>query len=108
VRSLEVPRKRRLDPIIRSEAPEEVIIAENRIEDYSPLRDRLIGDFREALRLGKSPEVVASTVLKVVEAKHPRLVYRADGQAKMLPVVRKLTPARLWDRLIDQYLASRS
>jgi NAD(P)-dependent dehydrogenase (short-subunit alcohol dehydrogenase family) len=93
---------------IRTEAPEEVMIAEDRIDDYTPLRDRLIGDFREALRHGKPPAVVARTVLKAIEANHPRLVYRADGQAKLLPIVRKFTPDRVWDLLFDRYLASRS
>lgn len=80
---------------IRTQAADEVRIAAQRIADYAPLRDRVIEDFRSAIRHGKDPERVARTVLRVIEAKRPKLVYRVDTASKLLPIAKALAPQRL-------------
>lgn len=92
---------------ISTQAPEEMMIAADRIDDYAPWRDRAIHDFREVIRNGKDPVVVARMVRKVIEARNPKLVYRVDTQAKLLPIVKALTPDRLWDLLFASYRRAR-
>jgi NAD(P)-dependent dehydrogenase (short-subunit alcohol dehydrogenase family) len=93
---------------IRTQAAEEVMFAADRIEAYTPFRDRAVEDFRNAIRSGKDPEIVARTVRKIIETRKPKLVYRVDGQAKLLPVLKALTPHRLWDRVFGAYRRVRS
>lgn len=88
---------------IRTQAAEEVMLAGDRIDAYSPLRDRAVDDFRDAIRNGKDPAIVARMVRKVIEVERPKLVYRVDGQAKVLPVVKALLPNRVWDALFGGY-----
>lgn len=87
----------------RTEAPEGIKVAADRIEDYSPLRDRAIRDFKRSMEHGKNPKMVAKTVRKIIETKKPKLVYRVDGQAKLLPVLKSITPQRGWDAMFGAY-----
>jgi NAD(P)-dependent dehydrogenase (short-subunit alcohol dehydrogenase family) len=92
---------------IRTEAAEEAMIAADRIEAYEPLRDRAIRDFRDAIREGRDPAIVARAVRRIVETRDPRLVYRVDGKAKLLPILKAVAPARLWDTVFDAYRRAR-
>lgn len=92
---------------IRTQAPDELMTAAEPVEDYNPWRERAIHDFREGIRRGKDPVIVARMVRRVIEARNPRLVYRVDGQARLLPVVKALAPQRLWDLLFAGYARSR-
>jgi short-subunit dehydrogenase len=88
---------------ICTQAADEVRVAAQRIADYAPLRDRMIEDFQRAIRRGKDPELVARTVLRVIETKRPKLVYRVDAAAKLLPIAKALAPQRTWDALFGLY-----
>lgn len=91
----------------RTDAADAVLHAADRIEAYSPLRDRAVKDFKKAIKRGKDPKAVAKTVHKVIETKKPKLVYRVDGQAKLLPIFKALAPQRAWDALFGGYGAVR-
>jgi NAD(P)-dependent dehydrogenase (short-subunit alcohol dehydrogenase family) len=92
---------------IRTQAAEEMMVAADRIEAYTPLRDRVVRDFRDAIRGGKDPELVARAVRKIIESRKPKLVYRVDGQAKLLPVLKALSPRGLWDAAFAAYHRAR-
>jgi NAD(P)-dependent dehydrogenase (short-subunit alcohol dehydrogenase family) len=88
---------------LRTEAADEIMVAADRVEAYSPLRDRAIRDFQNAIRHGKDPIVVAKAVQQLIETEHPRLVYRIDSQAKLLTLLKGVTPQRAWDALFGMY-----
>lgn len=88
---------------IRTQAAEEVRVASARIEDYAPLRDRATEDFKNVIRRGKNPEIIARAVHRIIEAKRPKLVYRVDAQAKLLPAFKALAPQRTWDAVFGLY-----
>jgi hypothetical protein len=60
-------------------------------------------DSRDAIRNGKDPESVAREVRRIIEARNPGRVCRVNGQAKILPVLKALTPHRVWDALFGRY-----
>ena len=91
----------------RTNAADEVIVAADRIEDYSPLRDNAIHDFQQAIRSGKDPKMVAKTVEKIIKTKKPKLLYRVDSQAKMLPLLKAFTPRRAQDVVFEGYAKAR-
>lgn len=93
---------------IRSEAAEAVQVAGDRIEAYTPVRDRAITQFQQAIHRGKDPQIVARTVLHILQTSHPRLVYRINAQAKLLPVLKAVLPQAAWDTLFQVYIATRS
>lgn len=92
---------------LRTEAPAGVQYAADRIEDYSPLRDNAVRDFLSAIKHGKDPKLAAKTVRNIIETKKPKLVYRVDGQAKLLPFLKALTPQKGVDAMIGGYEKAR-
>lgn len=51
------------------------------------------------------PETVAQTVLKVVEADHPKLRYPVGNMARWVPVMKQMLPQRLFERfMLNQFL----
>lgn len=93
---------------LHSEAAESVQVAVERIDAYTPAQDRAIMDFQQAIRRGKDPHLVAAMVLHILRTKRPRLVYRVDTQAKLLPVLKAVLPQTAWDGLFRLYIAARS
>ncbi len=93
---------------IRTEAAEAIQIAGERTEAYTPVRDRAIAEFRQAIHRGKDPQIVADTVLHIVQTSYPRLVYRVNAQAKLLPVLKTVLPQAAFDALFRAYIATRS
>jgi len=93
---------------LRSEAAEAIQIAADRNDAYTPARDRAIAEFRQAIHRGKEPQIVADTVLHILQTSHPRLVYRVNAQAKLLPVLKTVLPQAAFDALFQAYIATRS
>ncbi len=94
--------------MLRSEAAEAIQVAGDRNEAYTPVRDRAIAEFRQAIHRGKDPQIVARTVLHIVQTGHPRLVYRVNAQAKFLPLLKAVLPQPAFDALFRAYIATRS
>lgn len=88
---------------VRTCAPEELMFAAERIEAYAPVRDRAIRDFRELIRHGRDPDVVAALVQKIIETKRPKLVYRVQATAKVLPFLKFVMPQRAMDAIFNRY-----
>lgn len=55
---------------------------------------------------GTSPERVAETVVEALEADDPKARYRVGWQAWLLPLLRHLLPARVFDRITDARVQS--
>lgn len=93
---------------LRTAAADAVQIGADRTEAYTPARDRAIRDFQNAIRRGKDPQIVAHTVRHIMETNHPRLVYRVDSQARLLPILKAALPQSAFDALFRGYIALRS
>jgi NAD(P)-dependent dehydrogenase (short-subunit alcohol dehydrogenase family) len=93
---------------LRSEAAEAIQVAADRTDAYTPVRDRAITHFQQAIHRGKDPQIVARTVLHILHTTRPRLVYRVNVQAKLLPVFRAVLPQAAFDALFRVYIATRS
>lgn len=71
---------------------------------YAKFRENLVngvlGGGADSAPSGMPPEQVARTILRAASAAHPRTRYKVGLLAKMLPLVRRLLPDRLWDRVL--------
>lgn len=65
------------------------------IDDYDPIRGRVMAAFEEGARRGGDPAEVAGLLVRIVEMSRPRLRYRAGREAHWLPWLRPLIPQRL-------------
>ena len=63
---------------------------------YDAARKRMLTAFGHSLEAGIPPEQVARTVLRIVEAAHPRLRYRVGAQATWLPRLRNVVPWKVY------------
>ena len=86
--------------MISTEAADDIMVAAERIDDYTPLRDEALDLFRKAIRGGKDPAIVARAVHRLVEMQRPPLVYRVDTPARLLPMLKAIAPSGLVDRVL--------
>jgi hypothetical protein len=47
-----------------------------------------------------SPDDVAKVAVKAITSRRPKTRYRLGPQARLAPLVRRLTPDRLWDAIM--------
>src|SRR5690625_306682 len=88
--------------MISTEAADDIMVAADRIDDYTPLRDDALRLFRKAIKGGKDPEIVARAVHRLVEMQRPPLVYRVDTPARLLPMLKAIAPSGLVDRVLGR------
>ncbi len=50
-------------------------------------------------------EQVASTILNVMQTQRPRARYKIGTTARMMPMLHRMLPARLWDRMVARFYA---
>src|SRR5262249_2961722 len=70
--------------------------AQNRIEDYSKVRRKVIDSSIESTRNGSDPEMVARIVLKAIRARSPKLRYLAGRDAVGTRLARSVVPPSLF------------
>ena len=68
----------------------------HRFGDYDRLRAALASSIERSFVEGGDPAEVAELVVRVVEAKSPRLRYRVGGAARWVPVLKGLLPQRVF------------
>ena len=64
------------------------------IEAYAPTRERVISRFLQTQTGGPEPTAIADVIASAVAASSPRPVYRVGLDARMLPWVKAMLPAR--------------
>jgi NAD(P)-dependent dehydrogenase (short-subunit alcohol dehydrogenase family) len=72
------------------------------IADYSRSRQAVRRTFQKALEKGGDPREVARTILKVAQARSPRLRYGVGGAAHWLPYFKTLMPQSLFDYVLHR------
>lgn len=73
-------------------------MAAQQISDYDPWRQRALTAFRESEEKGPGPELVAETVLKIIESNRPRLRYVIGQQAKFVCRLRRFMPEGVFEK----------
>ena len=68
------------------------------IREYAPWRQRALGAIREYEDKGPGPELVARTVLKIIESRTPRLRYAIGQQARLISRLRRFLPEAAFER----------
>lgn len=61
--------------------------------------DKPTGAAKIAAAMAGSPEQVAQTIIKALESKNPNARYPVTAMAKWLPLLGRLLPTRLWDKM---------
>jgi short-subunit dehydrogenase len=77
-------------------------LAAESIEDYREARQRAVGRLEQHLAAGANPNVVAETILRIIEIPSPRLRYPV-GREKRYVFVKKITPARTFESSIRRH-----
>jgi NAD(P)-dependent dehydrogenase (short-subunit alcohol dehydrogenase family) len=78
--------------------------AAQRLEDYAPVRSRVLRKFADDTRQGGAPESVAAVVLAAALASAPKLRYPV-GAARSLGLLRRFVPAGMFERSFRQRFA---
>ncbi len=65
---------------------------------YAELRSRMLARNAEALANGDDPAVVARTILRAARDRKPSLRYPAGKTARQVSLLRRLVPARMFDK----------
>lgn len=61
--------------------------------------DKPTGAAKIAAAMAGSPEQVAQTVIKALEAKNPKARYPVTAMAKWLPILGRILPTKIWDKM---------
>jgi NAD(P)-dependent dehydrogenase (short-subunit alcohol dehydrogenase family) len=72
------------------------------IRDYDPWRERAFAAARRFEGNAPDPSVVADCVLRIVEARAPRLRYRVGAEATWVPRLHRIVPAAVFEKLIKR------
>jgi len=67
------------------------------IADYSPQRERGLQAMKEYDEKGASPDVVAKTLLRIIESKSPKLRYLVTKEAVLFTTLRRLMPSAFYE-----------
>jgi short-subunit dehydrogenase len=73
-------------------------VAENRIAEYDPGRQRALDAIRANEEKAPGPELVAKTLLEIISSKAPRLRYPIGQQAKSVARLRRFLPAGMFEQ----------
>ncbi len=72
-------------------------VAGRPIEAYASERNRVLGVLRESFVKGADPMTVAAVVLDALTSRSPRQRYRAGREAKLVGLLRKFAPSKLFE-----------
>jgi short-subunit dehydrogenase len=72
--------------------------ASNTIPDYDKIRDHLTEHFYKGVETGQNPEKAARLVLKILRSRHPRLHYPIGRGSRIVPIIKNITPQRVFAR----------
>ena len=67
-------------------------MAAQRMSEYDPWRQRALGAVREYEEKGPGPELVAKSVVRIIESDKPRLRYAIGRQAQLISRLRRFLP----------------
>ncbi len=73
-------------------------LAARHIHEYEPWRQRPLDALRELEEHAPAGQIVAKTVLQIVESKEPRLRYTVGRQAASLSLLRRYLPEAMLER----------
>jgi short-subunit dehydrogenase len=82
---------------VRTEAVNSMQPVAHSIDDYAPVRNRVVESFKKFQQTGLAPTFVATTIYRIIESKSPRLRYRVGIQSKLLPIMRSILPEALFE-----------
>jgi NAD(P)-dependent dehydrogenase (short-subunit alcohol dehydrogenase family) len=77
-------------------------VAARPLEDYNPVRERILSQFLRDIETGGDPKVVAETVLKIIESPSPRLRY-AVGREKRYLLLKRVMPASVFESAVRRH-----
>lgn len=75
---------------------------DKKMAEYDAARAWVHGFYQKALLTAVAPEEVAAAVLQAATASRHRLRYPVGKVAKQVGVLRRILPARLFDRVLRQ------
>jgi short-subunit dehydrogenase len=75
-------------------------LADARIDDYSPWRERVYQAETEMEEKASDARLVAARILHIVDSRSPRLRYRVGRDAAMVSQMRRLLPEPLFERVV--------
>lgn len=70
------------------------------LEDYAPLRERILAGNTKAIAAGADPMIVAQVALNIVNSAGPRLRYPVGPGIPVLVLARRLLPHRLFSAMV--------
>lgn len=77
---------------LRTPLREKRQLAAQRVREYDPWRQRALDAIREYEEKGPGPELVAKSVMKILERERPRLRYAIGRQARVVSRLRRFLP----------------
>lgn len=76
--------------------------ADQKIAHYDQIRTKMHQNMIQSIQHSDDPDVVAQTILKIIQHNNPQPRYSAGSTAKNLKNLRRFTPAPLFDKLIQR------
>lgn len=73
-------------------------LSAERVGDYDSWRRRALDAIREYEEKGPGPELVANTVIRIVESSRPRLRYAVGRQARLISTLRRFLPEAAFEQ----------
>jgi NAD(P)-dependent dehydrogenase (short-subunit alcohol dehydrogenase family) len=77
---------------------------DQQLDDYQPARSNAAAAFRDAMKNGDAPELVASAVVKASTAATPRRRYAAGRTARQVSLLRRFVPESAFDRSLRKQM----
>ena len=68
------------------------------LKEYDPWRQRAFDAIRDHEQKAPGPELVAQTVLRIIDSKAPRLHYLIGSQAKVATRLQRFLPEKAYER----------
>ena len=73
-------------------------LAAERVSEYDSWRQRALDAIREQEEKGPGPELVADTVIRIIESRKPRLRYAVGRQARLISTLRRFLPEAAFEQ----------
>lgn len=78
--------------------------ADSKVDAYNHIREKLLKQMVKSIRHSDAPEIVAETILNILNDKTIQARYTAGKTASRLKNMRRFAPAKIFDKLIQRSL----
>lgn len=87
---------------VNTPAPGKALRPDRPLDAYAPARLKAAADYARAIHHGMDPERVARAVLRVLRAGRPKPRYVVGGQSRIVSLLRRVLPDRLFEAGVRQ------